>query len=179
MQKYIAILRGVNVGGHNRVNMQRLREALAGKGLKDVQTYIQSGNIVFQTGMQGTSGPAKKIAGVLKTDFNVDVPVLVRSASEWMRTVENNPFVRETDDHTKLLVTFLSEKPAAADVKSLSTQVFPHDDFRVVDADVYLFCRNGYGRTDIPNTFFEKHLRRTGTTRNWKSVLALAEMLQA
>ena len=178
MQQYIAIIRGVNVGGHNRVNMQMLREALGSAGLKNVQTYIQSGNIVFLSGIQKRASLSTKISGILKTLFDVDVPVLVRSAEEWQSTVNKNPFLRETEDHTKLLVTFLSGMPALPDVQKVSLYTFPHDEFRVVGSDVYLFCKDGYGRTDITNTFFEKHLKLTSTTRNWKSVLALSEMLQ-
>jgi uncharacterized protein (DUF1697 family) len=117
------------------------------------------------------------IREVLKQKFKADVPVLVRSEKEWRQTIKKNPFLKSTDDHTKLLVTFLPEKPSAADVKALSKIQFPHDEFKVVGADIYLYCKNGYGRTDISNTFYEKHLKMTNTTRNWRSVLMIAEML--
>jgi uncharacterized protein (DUF1697 family) len=177
MEQFIAIIRGINVGGHNRVNMQVLREALVKKKLQDVQTYIQSGNIVFKTEHGTPEDCAGLIREVLKQKFKADVPVLVRSEKEWRQTIKKNPFLKSTDDHTKLLVTFLPEKPLAADVKALSKIQFPHDEFKVVGADIYLHCKNGYGRTDISNTFYEKHLKMTNTTRNWRSVLMIAEML--
>ena len=156
MGKCIAIIRGVNVGGHNRVNMKLLREALENAGLDEVQTYIQSGNIVFRSGKKN---PESLIKNVLKTEFAVDVPVIVREDKDWKQTVRKNPFLKETDDLTKLLVTFLSATPAAAETKALSEHKFPHDTFKVVGRDVYLYCKEGYGKTDIPNTFFEKRLK--------------------
>jgi uncharacterized protein (DUF1697 family) len=177
MEQFIAIIRGINVGGHNRVNMQVLRESLTKKKLQDVQTYIQSGNIVFRSEHDAAEDCAAIIRAVLKQKFDADVPVIVRTATQWRQTLKKNPFLGDTDDHTKLLVTFLPEKPAAADLKALSKIQFPHDEFKVVGADIYLHCKNGYGRTDISATFFEKHLGMTNTTRNWRSVQKVAEML--
>jgi len=117
------------------------------------------------------------LTNLLQNTFDVNVPVLVRDEKEWGRTVMRNPFVSATDDQTKLLVTFLASKPSPAEVKALRLVKFPHDEFVIDGKDIYLFCRNGYGRSDIPNTFFEKKLGVTGTTRNWRTVLELQKML--
>lgn len=178
MQQYIAIIRGINVGGHNSVNMQVLRESMEKNKFKEVRTYIQSGNIVFRSDASSVAVIENSLSKILKDKFKVSVPVLVRDEKEWTRTVKRNPFLNETDDLTKLLVTFLSAKPSAASVKAISHIQFPHDEFVVDGRDVYLFCKENYGKSDIPNTFFEKQLKVTGTTRNWRTVLELGKMLK-
>ena len=178
MKQYIGIIRGINVGGHNKVNMKLLREALEEKKYQNVRTYIQSGNLVFRSRVQSISKIESVLSGVLKKTFDVDVPVLVRDEVEWKRTVSRNPFLKKTDDLTKLLVTFLSVKPAVADLKATREIHFPNDDFVIDGKDIYMWCRNGYGKTDIPNAFFEKKLKVTGTTRNWRTVLELEKMLE-
>jgi uncharacterized protein (DUF1697 family) len=178
MKQYVAIIRGINVGGHNRVNMNVLREALIKSGLHDVRTYIQSGNIVFRYESSKKDQLPALITSVLKKQFNADVPVIVRDEREWQQTVSQNPFVGATEDLGKLLVSFLNAKPSPTVVRAISQETFPNDDFAVVGKDVYLFCRNGYGKTDIPNTYFEKRLVTTATTRNWKTVLQIARMLE-
>lgn len=178
MKQYIGIIRGINVGGHHKVNMKELREVMTKNKYQEVQTYIQSGNIVFRSGLTSGEDIEKSLSKVLKSTFDVNVPVLVRDEKEWKRTVKRNPFLGRTEDFTKLLVTFLSEKPSPELVKATSQINFPHDEFFIDGKDVYLFCKEGYGKTDIPNTFFEKKLKVTGTTRNWKTVLQLGEMVK-
>ena len=178
MKQYVAIIRGINVGDHNRVNMKMLTAALVKAKLKDVWTYIQSGNVVLRSSSSRASDLEQLFNKILKKHFNADVPVIVREEKEWLRTVTRNPFLDRTDDRTKLLVTFLASKPTAADVRRAEETTFPHDDFVIDGKDIYLFCKNGYGKTDIPNTFFEKQLGVTATTRNWRTVMQLADMLK-
>ncbi|HLF64066.1 MAG TPA: DUF1697 domain-containing protein [Saprospiraceae bacterium] len=175
--QYIAIIRGINVGGHNNVNMKVLREALEHAGFKDVRTYIQSGNVILRSHLRKIESIETSLSKLLKASFDVNVPVIVRNEQEWERTVKRNSYLKSTDDHTKLLVTFLSETPSSADVKATSLFRFPHDEFVIDGKDIYLFCKDGYGKSDIPNTFFEKHLKVTGTTRNWRTVLEVSSML--
>ena len=177
MKKYVAIIRGINVGGHNRVNMKQLREALEKLKFQEVQTYIQSGNIVFRSEETSVPSLESAVGKVLKSKFDVTVPVIVRDEKEWKKTVRGNPFLDRTEELTKLLVTFLSARPAPADVKAIAQESFPHDEFAVLGKDVYVFCKEGYGKTDIPNLFFEKKLRVNGTTRNWRTVLEIEKML--
>lgn len=177
MQQFVAIIRGINVGGHNKVNMKQLRDALVQSGLDDIRTYIQSGNIVFRSPGKDALKHAATVRDVLATEFSVQVPVIVRDSKEWQRTLKRNPFLSQTGDFAKLLVTFLSEKPAAAETKKIGAFAFPHDVFAVDGKDVYMYCIDGYGKTDIPNLFFEKHLKVTGTTRNWKTVLEIGALL--
>jgi uncharacterized protein (DUF1697 family) len=174
---YVALIRGINVGGHNRVNMKVLRDAMEKNSFSDVRTYIQSGNIVFRSRLSNVQKIETAIIRLLQENFNVTVSILVRDEKEWARTVKRNPFLKETDDHTKLLVTFLHEKPAAADVKVVSAIEFKNDEFAIDGKDIYLHCRQGYGKSDVPNMFFEKKLKAIGTTRNWRTVLELEKLL--
>jgi uncharacterized protein (DUF1697 family) len=177
MKQYIGIIRGINVGGHNKVNMKILREALEKEAFEDVRTYIQSGNIVFRSDATSIITLEKALSEILNRKFSVDVPVIVRDEIAWKKTVKRNPFLKRSDDLTKLLVTFLSAKPSAVDVRAIEDVRFSHDEFVVDGKEVYLHCKLGAGKSDIPNTFFEKKLKVTATTRNWRTVLALAKML--
>ncbi len=176
--QYIALIRGINVGGHNKVNMKTLRDAMEENKFKEVRTYIQSGNIVLQSNAKSVESIETAISKLLKTHFDVNVPVIVRDEKEWKTTVKRNQFLKSTDDLSKLFVTFLSEKPSRADVKATSLIHYPHDDFMIDGKDIYMFCKDGYGKTDIPNTFFERHLKVKGSTRNWRTVLELEKMLK-
>ena len=178
MNQYAALIRGINVGGHNSVNMKTLREAMEKNKFKNVRTYIQSGNIVFESGLPTVEKIESSIIKLLQENFDVTVPVLVRDSREWAQTIKRNPFLKKTDDLTKLLVTFLNIKPAAADVKATAAMQFPHDEFVIDGKDIYMFCKDGYGKSDIPNTFFEKKLKAVGTTRNWKTVLEIGSMFE-
>ena len=176
MTQYIGIIRGINVGGHNKVNMKELRDVMTKHKYQDVRTYIQSGNIVFRSGLTSVGAIEKSLSNLLKSTFEVNVPVLVRDEKEWKRTIKRNPFLERTEDFTKLLVTFLSEKPSPELVKATSLINFPHDVFTIDGKDIYLYCMDGYGKCDVPNNFFEKQLKVKGTTRNWKTVLELGEI---
>lgn len=176
MKQYIAIIRAINVGGHNKVNMKALREGMEKHKYKDVRTYIQSGNLVFRSPLSSVDAIEKSLSKLLKSTFDVNVPVLVRDETEWKRTIKRNPFLDRTEDFTKLLVTFLSEKPSPELVKATSLINFAHDLFQIDGKDIYLYCMDGYGKCDIPNNFFEKHLKVKGTTRNWKTVLELGRL---
>lgn len=177
MKQFVAIIRGINVGGHHKVHMQTLREALEAHKLRDVRTYIQSGNVVFRSLARKTDSLEATFGKVLRTHFGIHVPVIVREEKEWARTVRRNPFLDRTEDHKKLHVTFLRSRPAIQAARALSHMSFPHDEVIVDGKDAYLFCRNGYAQTDLTNAFLEKKLMVKGTTRNWRTVLTLADML--
>jgi uncharacterized protein (DUF1697 family) len=177
MDTYVAMLRSINVGGRNRLTMAALRDLVASLGFGDVATYVQSGNVVF-TG-SGTPGDvARVIAGGLATHLGVEVPVIVRSQSELQRTVDTNPLVDLEEDPKKLHVTFLADPPDAGRVAAFAglAGTFGDDQARVVGPDVFLHCPGGYGRTTLNNTFLERKLGATATTRNWRTVCTLADM---
>jgi uncharacterized protein (DUF1697 family) len=172
---YIALLRGVNVGG-NTLKMERLREVCAELGLKNARTYVQSGNVVFEA--HGTAGRwaaalEKRLAG----EARLPVSVIVRTGAEMGRVIAANPFLQERGiDLARLHVTFLPAEPAKAGLERLDTLKAGTDRFRCVGRDIYLHCPNGYGKSKLSNNAIEKALSLRATTRNWNTVNKLYEM---
>jgi uncharacterized protein (DUF1697 family) len=176
MSAYVALLRGINLGAHNRIGMKDLRDLVAGLGHTDVSTYVQSGNVVFTSRARDTSKMARAIEKKIDDDLRLTVTVLVRSSAELAQLVERNPFLKRGADASKLHVTFLVEAPAAARVKALADADAGREEFDVRGRDVYLHMPDGYGRGKLTNAFIEKQLGVAGTTRNWKTVTALHDL---
>jgi uncharacterized protein (DUF1697 family) len=173
---FIALIRGVNVGG-KMLSMERLREALARLGFDNVRTYIQSGNVVFQAGRGTPDGVAKKMEELILEEFDLPVAVLVRTSAEMQRVVRRNPFLAEQGiDETRLHVTFLASVPSRAAITSLAAIPAGADRLRHAGKEIYLYCPNGYGKTKLSNNVIEKVLATRATTRNWNSVRKLHEM---
>jgi len=180
VDRFVAMLRSVNVGGRNRLQMTDLRRVVAALGFGDVSTYVQSGNLVF-TG-SGTPGAAARAIEVrIARDLGLEVPVIARTRGQLLDLIETNPLADADEDPTRLHVTFLSAPPdpdKVADLTALDGR-FGADRFEVIGKDVVLHCPRGYGRTTLNNTFLERHLGVTATTRNWRTVCTLAGMAGA
>ncbi|HYW95424.1 MAG TPA: DUF1697 domain-containing protein [Bacteroidales bacterium] len=175
VQTYIAILRGINVGGHTKIKMSDLKSAMEESGFSNVSTYIQSGNIFFSTAVSSREDLSMRISALIKNRFGADVPVIIRSQRELREILKNSPFLGDPDiDTTKLHVTFLSGVPGPSVMANFSRSKYLPDQFSIRSSDVYLYCPNGYGRTKLTNGFFEKTLRLNATTRNWRTVGKLA-----
>lgn len=171
MQTYISILRGINVSGQKKINMQELKAMYEGLEFQNVVTYIQSGNVLFRFAKKDERALAKRIEDAVKATFGFDVPVLVLTEKELKATIKSNPFLKEQDIlPDKLHVTFLQEKPDASNIKKTEELNFSPDRFVISGKDVYVYCPNGYGNTKINNNFFESKLKVKATTRNWKTV---------
>jgi uncharacterized protein (DUF1697 family) len=175
---YISILRGINVGGHNKVRMEDLKALFESLGYNEVKTYIQSGNVIFKADQdQLVTVIAQDIEKAIESKYHFVVPVIIRSADNIQSIIALNPFLREPGiDREKLHVTFLSEEPAATAVKAIQKYGFPPDRFRIMSKEVYLSCPGGYGNTKLSNTFFENKLLVKATTRNWNTVLKLSDL---
>jgi uncharacterized protein (DUF1697 family) len=169
------MLRAVNVAG-TQIKMPALASVFRELGYADVVTYIQSGNVVFTTGAKSPAALERAIERAIARALGVDARTLVRTKPELDRVLRANPFLETGADPSKLHVTFLATKPAAASVRAAGTFDAGADEFRVVGREVYVHCPNGYGRTKINNTFFEKKLQAVATTRNWNTVNKLAEL---
>jgi uncharacterized protein (DUF1697 family) len=177
MKTYVALLRGVNVSGQNKVGMKELRARLLGLGFQNVATYVQSGNVVFRT--SAASDPTLLIERDIRQAFGVGVTVLLRTKEQLRRVSTQNPFLKRGNDPATLHVTFLSETPKPARVRDLTAKVNGPDELVVRGREVYLRCPNGYGRTKLSNTFLERQLGSPATTRNWRTVLQLVVMADA
>lgn len=173
MNNYIALLRGINVSGQKKVPMATLRQLLHNNGLKDVQTYIQSGNLVFKADLNKPV-LADLIGETIKTYFGFEVPTLVLTAKDLSEILEQNPF--KDKDISKLHLTFLNSTPDMQLVEMLPQSPNPREEFLFAKSAIYVYCPDGYGRTKINNNFFESKLKVTATTRNWKTCLKLLEM---
>jgi len=172
---FIAILRGINVSGQKKVNMAELRQVLSNKGLADVQTYIQSGNIVFTSKME-VDQLAADIRSCILNHFGFEVPTLVVPSSRLELIIAENPL--HNIDTNKLHVTFLTQLPDKQLVDTLPLSTNLNEEYRIIRDVIYVYCPDGYGRTKINNMFFERKLKSIATTRNWKTCLKLREMTQ-
>jgi uncharacterized protein (DUF1697 family) len=172
---YIAMLRGVNVGG-NPLKMEWLRAACEEIGLRDVRTYVQSGNIVF-TSRLGTAAIAQTLKTTVDAQTRLPVSVVIRNAAELAKIVAGNPFLKQKAvDVAKLHVTFLDRTPTKPPFERLDALTGSRDQYRLAGREIYLHCPINYGETKLSNTAIEKVLGVGATTRNWKTVTTLHEM---
>ena len=174
MPSYVALLRGVNVGGRNQVKMTALRDLFVDLGHTDAATFIQSGNVVFKSPDRSTSGLASAIEARIARDLGLAVRVLLRTKAELGKVIAGNPFPKA--DLTKVHVTFLAGKPEAALVRAVADHESPPDEFRVIGREVYVHCPAGYGKTKLNNAFWDRRLKTVSTARNWNSVTKLFEL---
>ena len=173
---HVALLRGINVGGKNRLPMKDLVGVFEEAGCSDVQAYIQSGNVVFRATPTLAARVPNVVANVVADRFGFRAPVLVRAAAELRRVVRGNPFVRTGVDERTLHVAFLAEAPAAARIAALDPGRSPPDEFVVRGREIYLRCPDGLGGSKLTNQYFDGRLATTSTMRNWKTVLALLHL---
>ena len=173
---YVSMLRAVNVGGR-KVEMEKLRDLYASMGFKNVRSYIQSGNVLFEYPKSNRPGLSEKIEKQIKKTFGMDVSVLIRTDSELQRIVESSPFSKK--DQSKLHVTFLRSEPSRDPEleEEINKAKNREEEFAIMGKEVYLFLPNGYGTSKLTNTFFERKLKVIATTRNWKTVNVFVSML--
>lgn len=168
MTRYAGLLRAVNVGG-NKLAMSDLRRLVEQLGGRDVETYLQSGNVVFT----GAASIGADLERALADELGVTSTVLLRSHAQLARVVAGNPF--GVTDKT-VSVTFLASKPSRSSVAAIDPDRFGDDRFVAAGSEIYLHTPSGYGRSKLTNAFWEKALAAAATTRNWNSVVALAEL---
>ena len=172
----IALLRGINVGGKNRLRMTDLTAMFVDARCDDVRTYIQSGNVVFRAeSTRGEDIPSLVSASILSR-FGYEVPVVARKAPEVEAIVQANPFVESGGETDKLHVVFLADPPDAERIEALDTNRSPPDEFAVRGREIYLHCPNGLARSKLTNSYFDSRLSTTSTMRSWKTVLKLFEL---
>jgi len=174
-ERYVALLRGVNVGGHAIVSMAELRESFVAMGFHDVATYIQSGNVVF-TADSGTPDAAE-IESRLVSDFQgVTSAVVLRSAREMTRLVKDNPFLTPGADLKALYVSFMVANPAADKAAAFAVPAGATEKMTLVARDVYQYFPDGYGHTKLAGAWLERALGVRATARNWRTVTTLERM---
>ena len=176
MAVYVAMLRGINVGGHKRIKMEPLRKSFEALGFEQVKTYIQSGNVVFSTAKLSPAGLSKRIEESILRDFGHSVSVISRTLDEMGETIETNPFLKKRGiDPTKLHVMFLPESPVPSDLKQLEGLTAAPDQSRCLGKEIYLYLPNGVAES-LANNPLERRLLKRGTIRNWRTVSNLYQM---
>ncbi len=177
MARYVGLLRGINVGGHKKVPMAQLREALAGVGWTGVRTYLQSGNVVFTVpGEEPDAEVRQALERVIAERFGFDVPCLVRTGEEVEAVAAACPYPVEEIDHAKLIVLFLDHDPGEGHFAGLDREAFAPDTFRHLGSAVYCHFPDGMGRSKLGPALEAVRPRVLMTGRNWRTVGKLIEL---
>lgn len=173
---HVALLRGINLGPRNKLPMKDLVGMFQDAGCDDVQSYIQSGNVVYRAKASLARRIPAVIRGEIEQRFGYDVPVVTRSAAEFRKCASAHPFARNGVAPQVLLVAFLAERPKAAALRALDADRSPGDEFLVREREIYLYTPGGFARTKLTNAWFEAQLDATSTIRNWRTVQKLADL---
>jgi uncharacterized protein (DUF1697 family) len=177
MSVYISMLRGINVGVQKRLPMETLRGIYERLDFTHVRTYLQSGNVVFESQVQEGSKLVKIIEAHIEQTCGYPIEVFIRQASDIQLILAGNPFLNNRhEDPSKLHVTFLYRIPSEPWWGEFAPPRDTIDEFARTSMAVYLFCPHGYGKTKLSNSFFERRLGMPVTTRNWNTVNALYKM---
>ena len=180
MPVIISMLRGVNVGGHKKVKMDALRALYASLGLRDAQTYVQSGNVIFRTEGRDLVRLRRRIEDGIEGSFGFRSDVILRTPAELRDVIARSPFAeRRGIEPNRLAVTFLASDPGQeAREKLLAMKVEP-EEFRIEGRELYIYYPNGMARPKLTWPIIEKTLKTSGTARNWNTVTKLLEMAEA
>jgi uncharacterized protein (DUF1697 family) len=166
--------------GHNSIKMTDLAEMFIKMGIKDAETYIQSGNVIFSdTGSIPLPALSGNIEQAILERFNYIIPAIVRTNQELIEVFSSNPFLEEADfDPSKMAVLFLHDKPSDTQIKKVADIDYPPDKFRIIGKEIFIYCPNGFGRTKLYTNFFEKKMGVTGTARNWKTITTILNIAE-
>jgi uncharacterized protein (DUF1697 family) len=174
MTTFISMLRGINVGGHKNIKMDVLSKLYESLGYTNVKTYIQSGNVIFDSSSTNIQELTEIIEGKLKGSFDFEVCVVIRTKNEFQNIIENNPFLKE--DLSKLYVAFLSGTPIDPSINEIDSIKGDSEKYFISGKEIYLYYPNGVREAKLSNNFFEKKLNVSATTRNWNTVNKLYAM---
>ena len=159
--------------------MKDLKNLYEKLGFQHVQTYVQSGNVVFGSNLNNLDQLEQKIEIGITTEFGLSVKVLVKKASFLKVLEKNNPFLKRNEvEKGTLYVSFLSQKPDPTLIPLLQSMVTNGEEWHWEETEIYLYCPKGYGKTKISNPFLEKKLNVWSTTRNWKTIEALRSIFE-
>jgi uncharacterized protein (DUF1697 family) len=172
----VALIRGINVGGSKMLKMADLKAICESVGLEDVRTYLQSGNVLFRS-RRGSAEIEKDLEAAIRKSAKMEVRVMVRSHAELARAMEANPFTSECkSDPRSTVIVFLDSKPAAAAMKGLRDGYAGPEPMHLDGRELYIFYKEGMGRSKLTPAMYEKKLGVSGTARNWNTVTKLAEL---
>ncbi|PCI97268.1 MAG: hypothetical protein COB15_08070 [Flavobacteriales bacterium] len=172
MKTYISLLRGINVSGQKKILMADLKSLYEELGFTKVQTYIQSGNVVFEYQETKTADLQQVIFNKIQSHYGFEVPNLILLPTEVEKALKNNPY----QGIEKMYFVFLAEQPEKENIKTLSEFNFDNEFYNLGHKMIYFHCPNGYGKAKLSNNFFENKLKVSATTRNLRTTNKLLEM---
>ncbi|WP_310381015.1 DUF1697 domain-containing protein [Flavobacterium sp.] len=179
MATHLALLRGINVSGHNMIKMEALKTTLEGIGFENVQTYIQSGNVFVDTDDENAAAVGFKIKQEIFKAFGHEVPVVVIGKSDLEACFKNNPFLKENEiDFKKLYVAFVSKELQKENRNELKISQFKPDEASIDASRIYIKYSVGAGKTRFDQKYIEKKLNVTATIRNWNTVTQLLQLYE-
>jgi uncharacterized protein (DUF1697 family) len=176
-ETYLALLRGINVGGKNKLSMKDLTGMFVAAGCADVRTYIQSGNVLFKAPHTRAVQLPDRIAAAIAKQFGYRTPVALRTTTELADVVAGNPFMKPGADEDVLHVMFLTSTPTPDLISTLEPSRSPPDAFVVKGREIYLQLPNGVARSKLTNAYFDSKLKTASTGRNWRTVIKLLELM--
>ncbi len=176
MITHICIIRGINVWWHNKITMDTLAWVFVGLGFGEVQTYIQSGNVLFSSGESDIMRLTDMVTHAISHQLQVDVVVQVKTTDQWSQIIKQCPYSKWSTDN--LYITFLSSPPIKKATPEIIAACTQWEQFSIVDQQVYLLCPNWYGTTKLSNNFLERKLKVSATTRNWNTVCQIGEIIK-
>lgn len=177
MKTYIAFLRGINVSGKHKVPMAELKELLVDQELKEVETYIQSGNVVFKSELNNNKALEKQIKAAILRRFEFNVPVIVKTVDQVKEILNQNPFKTNDENLRKQnYYVLLNEQPKQEAVEKFKLENFVNEEFYITSNCVYLKCHAGYGKAKLNNNLIERKLKVEATTRNYRTMSKLLEL---
>ena len=177
MPVLISMLRGVNVGPHNRIKMEILRSVYESLGLEDPRTYVQSGNVIFRTKERNLVQLAKKIEDAIEKKCKCRPGVILRTTDEFRKTIAATPFADRSElDPGKILITFLAAEPPKETLANLAKFEKYPEELHLKGRELYIYFPNGAGKSKLPWSSVEKLFTVTGTARNWNSVTKMLTM---
>jgi uncharacterized protein (DUF1697 family) len=172
--RVVALLRGINIGPKKRIAMPALRSIVESLGHRDVETYLQSGNVVFTPEGRGGGDLGPSLSAAIAEATGHDVPVVTRTGAELARVVSRNPYV--VDDPTKVVVGFLADKVSLRDISLGDLSPYFPDELTLIGKEIYVSVPRGQGRSKLMEALAKRRLPTTLTVRNWRTVAALAEL---
>jgi uncharacterized protein (DUF1697 family) len=179
MTAFVSLFRGINVGGHQKIRMDDLKDVHEALGLKDVSSYIQTGNVVFTSDEADAARLQRDIEDDFEKRFGFHVEVFVRTLAELRDIIEKNPFQNQPGRESKwVVVLFLAAHPDDTAQEDLLKAYAGPEEFFITGKEVYIYYTNGIGRSKLSLSLLEKKLKTVGTARNWNTVVQLQKLLQ-
>ena len=175
MSEYAAFLRGINVGGKNKIRMEALRETFAALQFESVKTYINSGNVIFETAEADEKKLVAKIEKAIEKEFSLNIKVMVRTIDEIREIIKNNPFAGQFENDKNLHVLFLDEEMPEEKCELLLSNNNENEMFAVRNREIFCHLKSGFADSVLGKDYIGKKLKVSATARNWRTVNKVLE----